>query len=156
MFAGTTMKNSKIDELLSKKKYKEVVKILSQQCKAKNMASCNMLGVLYYKGLGVKKDYTKAEELWKKACMDKNNGNGDACSNLGYYETKGTMQDRALKAPIAYEFACDKNNAEGCFSYGAYLERSGQYDEAIKIYKKACKLGSKEACYMVKVRNQSR
>ena len=43
------------------------------------MLGCSKLGVMYAKGNGVEKDFSKAVQLFKKACDD---GDLDGCRNL--------------------------------------------------------------------------
>lgn len=76
---------------------------------------CSNLGGLYYKGLGVRQDYYKAHELWKKACDMKV---GEACFNLGmlYYKGQGVRQNLST-AKQYYGKACDLGRQIGCDNY---------------------------------------
>ncbi|WP_258864556.1 tetratricopeptide repeat protein [Helicobacter sp. MIT 01-3238] len=69
------------------KKYYEIV------CnKLQARGSCYNLGNMYYNGEGVRQDYHKAVELYKKACDMKY---ADACNNLGvlYGNGQGVRQN---------------------------------------------------------------
>ena len=70
---------------------------------------------MYYKGEGVKQDYFKATEFFKKAC-DGQNAHG--CVNLGviYENGEGVKQDNK-KAKELYGKACDLKLQKGCEGY---------------------------------------
>ncbi len=44
------------------------IDILVKECNSNNSLNCLKLSVLYYKGLDVKQDYTKAKELYINTC----------------------------------------------------------------------------------------
>ncbi|ETD24253.1 tetratricopeptide repeat protein [Helicobacter macacae] len=77
--------------------------------------SCYNLGYMYANGKGVRQDYAKAAELWKKACDMKY---GFACNNLGvlYGKGQGVRQNRST-AKQYYGKACDLGNQVGCDNY---------------------------------------
>ena len=77
--------------------------------------SCYNLGVMYFNGKGVRQDYHKASELWKKACDMKD---ANACNNLGFlYENgQGVKQNRSI-AKQYYGKACDLGEQLGCNNY---------------------------------------
>ena len=85
--------------------------------------SCYNLGLMYYNGNGVHKDYAKVAELWKKACDMQE---ATACNNLGalYYDGKGVSQDIA-KAVELFKKACDMQEANACFNLMLYLYGQG-------------------------------
>lgn len=70
---------------------------------------------MYYGGKGIKQDYFKSVELWKKVC---NNGDARGCFGVGamYNRGLGVRQDfkKALKL---YGQACDMQFELGCKSY---------------------------------------
>ena len=86
--------------------------------------SCYNLGVMYVEGQGVREDYHKARELYKKACDMKN---GFACNNLGalYGKGQGVKQNRSI-AKQYYGKACDLGNQLGCDNYKEYNEKGVQ------------------------------
>ena len=86
--------------------------------------SCFNLGVLYYNGKGVHKDYAKVAELWKKACDMQG---ATACNNLGelYAEGKGVRQNFS-NAKQYYGKACDLGNQMGCDNYRELNEQGVQ------------------------------
>ena len=77
--------------------------------------SCYNLGVMYVEGQGVRQDYHKAAELYKKACDMKY---ADACNNLGvlYGKGQGVKQNRSI-AKQYYGKACDLGEQMGCDNY---------------------------------------
>ena len=90
-------------------------KKLESSCDNGDMGACFYLGKLYYTGEGVKQNYQKAAELWKKAC---DGGNPSACGALGilYEEGKGLRQDYAI-AKEYFGKACDLGDQLGCDEY---------------------------------------
>ena len=79
------------------------------------VTSCYNLGIMYFNGKGVRQDYYKARELYKKACDMKY---ADACNNLGvlYFYGQGVKQNRSI-AKQYYGKACDLGSQMGCDSY---------------------------------------
>ncbi len=86
--------------------------------------SCYNLGQMYYSGRGVRQDYHKAAELYKKACDMKY---GRACNELGllYGVGKGVRQNYSI-AKEYYGKACDLGDQIGCDSYKAINEAGVQ------------------------------
>src|SRR5437868_3521793 len=75
--------------------------------KATNSYSLHYLGFMYDMGLGVKKNYKKAMELYKKA-IKKNNS--DAMNNLAYmYEHELGVKRNYRKAIELYKKGIEKN-----------------------------------------------
>lgn len=77
--------------------------------------SCYNLGLMYNDGQGVRQDYQKAAELYKKACDMKYS---EACNNLGvlYINGHGVSQNRYI-AKLYYDKACNLGNQVGCENY---------------------------------------
>jgi TPR repeat protein len=67
---------------------------------------------MYYWGKGVRKDYTRAVELYKKAC---DMGDGWGCKSLGgmYEYGEGVAKD-STRARELYKKACDLGAEIGC------------------------------------------
>ena len=82
------------------------------------------LGTAYYDGKGVKKDYQKAIEYYKKAA---DLGDVVAYVNLGkiYYEGKGVKQDYQ-KALQYYKKAADLGDETGRERYKSLLRELGK------------------------------
>ena len=77
--------------------------------------SCYNLGGMYYEGRGVRQDYAKAAELYKKACDMKY---GDAYNNLGVLYDKGLgVRQNLSTAKQYYGKACDFGDQMGCDNY---------------------------------------
>lgn len=111
----------KLQDYYNAKKYREIA------CNKGNRVifqseSCYNLGVMYYEGKGVRQDYHKAHELYKKACDMEY---GIACNNLGYLYGNGQGVKQNL--PTAKQYfgkACDFGNQMGCDNYKT-LNRQG-------------------------------
>ncbi|MGX2973336.1 tetratricopeptide repeat protein [Helicobacter sp. T3_23-1059] len=77
--------------------------------------SCYKLGVMYVKGQGVRQDYHKAVELYKKACEMKHD---TACNNLGFlYENGQGVRQNLSIAKQYYGKACDLGIQLDCDNY---------------------------------------
>ena len=78
--------------------------------------SCHNLGVLYDKGQGVRQDYRKAYELYKKTCDMKYGGL--SCGALGsMYENGEGVRQNLSTAKQYYGKACDLGSQIGCDNY---------------------------------------
>ena len=76
---------------------------------------CFNLGLMYIKGEGVRQDYHKAHELYKKSCDMKY---GRACNNLGVLYDKGLgIRQNLSTAKQYYGKACDLGFQERCDNY---------------------------------------
>jgi len=82
------------------------------------------VGFMYYDGKGVKQDYLKAFEWFKKAVEQ-----GDAYAQLFvanmYYSGEGVKLNKS-KALYYYGLACDNQLQKGCDEY-ARLKKEGIY-----------------------------
>jgi len=84
-------------------------------CDSGDASGCSDLGYLYYQGKGVKQDYFKAADLFKKAC-DARNPFG--CDILGMmYETGQGVRQSLGKARELYGKECDLKEQLGCINY---------------------------------------
>jgi len=88
-----------------------------------NQAQFN-LGVAYYNGQGVEKDYTAAVKWWQKAAEQ---GNDQAQFNLGVAYLKGIGVEKDYTAAVKwYQKAADQGNAKAQYLLGnAYHEGWG-------------------------------
>lgn len=77
-----------------------------------NAAAQNNLGVMYYKGQGVRRDDAEAVRWYRQAAEQ---GLAQAQNNLGvmYAERRGVRQDRALAQEWLGK-ACQNGNQDGC------------------------------------------
>ena len=109
---GTTY--HKLQDYYNAKKYYEIA------CNKGNgdifqSEPCLKLGLMYCEGKGVRQDYAKAAELYKKACDMKY---GFACNELGvlYNNGQGVRQNRST-AKQYFGRACDFGEQTGCDNY---------------------------------------
>lgn len=99
--------------------YYNAVKYYKIGCEKVNVnqaLACYNLGVSYDKGEGVRQDYRKAYELFKKTCDMKYGGL--SCSALGsmYENGEGVRQNLSI-AKQYYGKACDLGDQRGCDNY---------------------------------------
>lgn len=124
-------------------------KLSEKRCAMGAFDACNLLGLMYGRGVGVKQDYQKSIKYLKKSC-DK--GNIDGCTILGmFYVEAGDYSDQAYThANIYLKKACDLGSDRGCYELGwSYYKGEGvdkNKDKAKELFKRSCKLGYKTAC----------
>jgi TPR repeat protein len=109
--------------------------------------SQNGLGVCYYEGKGVEKDYTKAVEWYTRAA---NQGYVKAQYNLGIcYEYGDGIEKNISKAVEWYAKAADQGDADAqcylgyCYEQGNGVEKD--YTKAVEWYTKAADQGHSRA-----------
>lgn len=106
-------------------------------------SSTGNLGLMYWKGLGVRQDYSKAVELLEKSAEL---GNSVAMFNLGstYYACVG-VQKNLSKALAFYQQAADLGDANSMFKLGQMNEADEggkqNYTKAAEWFQKAVDLG---------------
>ncbi|AZP95047.1 sel1 repeat family protein [Helicobacter pylori] len=104
--------------------------------------------------LGVKsieaKDYIQAKKYFEKACDLKYGG---GCGALG--DLYDDVEKNLIKAAQLYTKACELKEGDGCGALGGlYYNRDGVKQDskrAVALFEKACKLGYKKACEMLKL-----
>ena len=103
----------KLQDYYNAKKYYEIA---CNKGNGENQSGpCYNLGIMYRNGKGVRQDYAKAHELYKKACDMKY---GDACNNLGVLYSKGEgVRQNHSTAKQYYGKACDLGSQPGCNNY---------------------------------------
>ncbi|MGX2983286.1 tetratricopeptide repeat protein [Helicobacter sp. 23-1045] len=110
--------------------------------------ACSAVANLYYEGLGVRQDYSKALQYRKKAC---GLGSAGACSGAGflYYVGEGTKKDYKL-AKKYFEKACKMQYGGGCNLLAAmYMSGEGvpaNFSKAKELFGKACDFGEQAGC----------
>ena len=126
---------------------KEMFAVFQAGADRGNRVSERILGILYYNGEGVARDYAKARDFFKKAA-DK--GDGSAMSNLAslYLNGQGVAQDRA-KALELFKKAADMGEVLGMTNLGLIYENGlgvpRDYAKARDWYEKAANLGEANA-----------
>ena len=115
------MAYNKLQDYYNAKKYYEIA---CEKVNAAQAENCHNLGVMYYEGRGVRQDYAKAAELYKKACDMKYGG---ACNNLGVLYNNGQGVRQNLSTAKQYlGKACDFGEQMGCENYKKLYSRGVQ------------------------------
>lgn len=99
--------------------YYNAVKYYKIGCEKVNVnqaLACHNLGVSYDKGEGVRQDYRKAYELYKKTCDMKYGGLSCAALGSMYENGQGVRQNLSI-AKQYYGKACDLGSQIGCDNY---------------------------------------
>jgi len=127
---------------------------LQKSCEIGNLKDCNTLGIMYIKGDGVKKDPTKALELFKKSC---DGSYALGCGNLGviYDDGHGVNKDKS-KAIEIFKKACDGGDIDRCGSLGVMYEKGDVVTQdktkALEFFIKACNGGNVDLCVALGLR----
>lgn len=126
----------------TKQDYKNAIKYFQKSCDIGITFSCVELGQLYEKGLGAKKDIKKAENLYIKACNDKETIlNGVPASAIGCYSLGWLYRDKK-KSTEHFKKSCNYNNYLGCALAGiSYKNGDGikqNHKKASELFTKAC------------------
>jgi len=134
------------------KDYKKAFMYYKKSCTKGNAIGCSNLGDMYKDGLGVEKNITKSIKVYEKSCED---NEISACTVLAdlYYNGENVSQDYD-KAQKYFEKLCNNEDGYGCYSLGYMYEYgdgslSMDNEKALPYYKKACRLGYKDACKSV-------
>ena len=112
------------------------LKELETNCNDGDIESCSDIGFLYLQGEGVKQDYQKAAELFKKACDGSSRSDCFILANL-YRDGKGVEQNYQ-KAAKLYQKSCNNGEMYSCNFLGKlYATGKGvrqDYQKAFKLY----------------------
>ena len=105
-------------ELKRSREKKERKSLLNKQIKACDGGDpkvCYHLGVIFYKGQDMQKNYGEASKFFGKAC---DGGNADGCSALGFIFYDGVgVEENNEEAARLFSKACDGGNGRGCKNY---------------------------------------
>jgi TPR repeat protein len=123
-----------------------------QDVRANEADEAYKTGLKYYKGEGVKQDYTEAIKWFRKAA---DQGYAKAQLNIGwmYEKGEGVSQDYT-EAMKWYRKAADQGDAEAQSNIGLMYEKgkgvTQDYAEAMKWYRKAADRGYQKAKELLK------
>jgi len=145
------------------KKNEDQVKINSiegykKSCFAEDFQKCFMLGLAYYEGKKIERNYKTSKKYLMLAC---DNQVGVGCSTLAilYEKGNGVRQDYA-KAKEYYKRGCDYGHSNGCLMLGMYYEKglggkqdlykAREYYSISKVYHESeCVAGDGNGCLML-------
>ena len=102
-------------------------------------AYCN-LGEMYFKGIGIQKNYEKSRELFEKADMDDEHYGGGSLRDrakayLGVIYRDGLGVDsNVMKAKEFLMTSAERNDAKGMYELATLLEREGNSELAHKLF----------------------
>ncbi|MCA9627115.1 MAG: sel1 repeat family protein [Myxococcales bacterium] len=121
------------------------VRVWEQGCALGSLWSCTLAADHYRDADGVKKDLTRAKELYERACDGGKSVQRDACTALGamYEKGLGTSKDLARAADY-YERGCPGEQCQRLARNLAVGKEGFAQDEAraMKLYANACKRGA--------------
>ncbi|GAA8537264.1 hypothetical protein KYTH10_05190 [Helicobacter pylori] len=128
------------------KNFTRAKKYFEKACELNDAEKCKKLAEFYFKA----NDLKKTLKYYSKSCK-LNDAKGCMLSATFYDGViKGFKKDK--KAFEYYSKACELNNAKGCYALATLYNESVAKDEKqmTESLKKACKLGLKEACDILK------
>ena len=117
---------------------------------------CSNLAKHYFNGWGVRQDFAKSLQYFKKAC---GLGNAESCAEVGMEYALGENVKKDLKLAKSYlEKACKMESALGCVGLGI-MYHAGEgvpqnLSKAKELYGKACDLGEQKGCDKYKELNE--
>ena len=113
-------------------------------CSKGDPSACNRIAILYESGNGVKKNFPKAKQYYKKSCEL---GSGEGCEHLAQILIREKDYHSASKY---YLEGCNFNNSNACSDLAHLFEKGNgtklNYSQAKKYHKKACDLGNQKSC----------
>ena len=117
-------------EAYKNKDYETAFKIWSEEVNFKNDQAMANLGLMYLKGEGVAKDFTKAKEWFEKASAYDNDS---ANFNLALmYQTKIGVEENIPKAIEYFRKAVQKDHTQAAFRLGLILLKDRTNLDSIK------------------------
>lgn len=149
-----------------KRNYGEALKWFRKAADQGNEASYGWLGSMYYEGQGVKKDYSEAAKWFRKGAERGDEGSQfylgwmyedgtyvgkDDAEAAKWYRKAAAQGNKEAKEKLQYldEYL---NNPESIRAYEQgyqYYISNNNYEEALKLFKKAAALGNHQAEYML-------
>lgn len=143
-------------EYLVTKDVKTSIIVYKKACEMNHASACNNLGFYIREGKnGQTKDPQLAMTYFEKACLEIEEGEGEACLSLGseYDEGENVKRDQALAVTI-YRRGCDEiNHAGSCYAIANAFYNGGgvsESDQQAKLYyAKACEGGYEDGCEML-------
>lgn len=121
------------------------VRVWEQGCALGSLWSCTLAGNHYRDGAGVKKDLTRAKQLYERACDGDKGVQPDACTALGAFYEKGAGAPKDLaKAADYFEKGCPGEQCQRLAKNLATGKEGFAKDEAraLKLYVTACRKGA--------------
>ncbi len=128
--------------------YEEARRQFETACNLGMPNGCTVLGFLYAKGLGGKKDEAYARALYQEGC---NGSDPEGCRNFAILlrDGLGGAKDEVL-ARTYFRQACDAGDAKGCTGLGHMLTegRGGAQDDtaARRLFQQGCNAGDGMGC----------
>lgn len=129
------------------KDLKRARELFELACKDRTAAGCANLAGMYMSGIGAPKDRAKGAMLYHRSCLAEEPWSLRHCSLLG---AMVLLKESSLLTPdqaYAYVSAgCDDGDVAGCSALVVYWGERGAVEPAMRALRRACSLGSKEAC----------
>jgi len=131
-------------EFYDKKEYSDALKIFQPHADQGNIAAQHYLGMMYYYGQGIKKDFTKSFQWLIKAAEQGDRGYAEYYVGLMYFYGQGTLKNYP-EAAKWYTKSAEQNITESQFNLASmYYEGQGvqkDYSKAFTWFTKAAELG---------------
>lgn len=133
----------------------KAIKLYEKGCDLGDDLGCSNLGIAYFNGDGVNKDFKLSAKFFSKAC---DLGSAFGCLNMGYlYENGQGVEQDYKKSALMYDKSCNLENAMACTNYGTLFANGFGVDanltKAKEFFIKGCDLGDDTGCKYEKVMN---
>jgi TPR repeat protein len=136
-------------------RYAEAAGAYKSACESSNPKACTDLGVMYNRGIGVKRNYPLAGGLYRKGC---DGGNALGCANLGIMHWKNQLPKDDELAVDLFRRACDGGDSGGCLALGFMYENGDGIPKdkgrAAELYRQACGQGNIQSCSQMSLRDE--
>lgn len=119
----------------------KAVEYFSKACSMGDPNGCHMLAVMYYDGIEVERDYSKAVKLYEKAC-DSIYGSMSCYEVIKICNIDNNIKESYIDLALSYARSCENNDMQGCFKLGRWydlgigVERNSS--KAMELYEKSC------------------
>ena len=145
---GPTFANE-TEKAINQGDYKTTISIWQKLANQGNNAAQFNLGLMYFKGDGVKQNLSKAAKWYRLAAMQGNNKAQFKLANM-YYRGEGVPINHK-RAARWYLYSSREGNIDAQFSLASMLEKgegvSPSYERALRWYKRAANQGHTNAQY---------
>lgn len=128
--------------------------LYSEACILNDASGCVSLGFMYITGKGVKRNFSKGNDYFEKACsLNSGVESGMGCFMIGkaYYEN-----EKDYRKGLQYaDKACSLDFGLACFNLGdLYANGKGiveiNHNKAQNYFTKGCNVGDKDSCVMLR------
>lgn len=132
----------------------QVYSFFSKTCKAGSDFGCFNVALMLFNGNGVRQDYAKSLNLFKKLCNDSfDDVKANSCVNAGYFyefgfqnynfdDKKDSKTKKVKNALEYYGKGCDYKSRDGCVNYASLNKKENREFKELSYF---CEIPAKKA-----------